>query len=123
MKKSINIKLIALPAVLIVSLWANDAAYNRGERLYFANGCTSCHGPEGEGSTTFPKLANQNKAYLIKKLQDFRAGKASSASQEMMAQFAQNLSDAQMNDLATFLSEHKSKETPDVSNDLLGVDF
>lgn len=115
-----KMKLIVLPSLLTVSLMANDAAYNRGETLYFSKGCSSCHGPEAEGSSTYPKLAQQQKKYLVQKLTDFRAGKASSPAQQMMAQFAQNLSDRDINDIATFCSDHKEKKLPDVSDDLLG---
>ncbi len=113
-------KLLVLPALLMTSLQADDAAYNRGEALYFSKACSSCHGPEAEGSSSYPKLARQQKKYLVQKLEDFRAGKASSPSQQMMAQFAQNLSDRDIDDIATFCSDHKEKKIPDVSDDLLG---
>ena len=118
---SVRIKRVAWSALLAsVPMLANDAAYNRGETLYFSKGCASCHGPSAEGSSTFPRLANQQKSYLVKKLSDFRAGRTSTPPQEMMAQFAQDLSDRNIDDLATFLSEHKKKETPDVNDNLLG---
>lgn len=101
-------------------LLANDAAYNRGETLFFEKGCSSCHGPDAEGSSMYPRLANRSKATLTNKLKKFRAGKTATPSQQMMAQFAQTLSNKQIDDLTTFLSRHKKKQIEDVPDDLLG---
>lgn len=105
---------------LSLPLIANDAAYNRGETLFFEKGCSSCHGPDAEGSSMYPKLANRSKVTLKNKLKRFRAGKTTTSSQQMMAQFAQTLSDKDIDDLTTFLANHRKKATEDVSDDLLG---
>lgn len=34
--------------------------------------CTACHGPNGEGMATFPRLANQHEDYLVKQLDVFQ---------------------------------------------------
>jgi len=99
---------------------ADDNAYNRGEMLFFANACSSCHGPSAEGSSTYPRLANKKKEYLKKKLIDFRSGKAQSVSQQMMAQFAKKLTDKDIDDLSFFLSTHKKVHVEDVEDDILG---
>jgi len=111
--------------VLFISLFAllaqaDVAQYNRGEMLFFANACSSCHGPGAEGSVTYPKLANKKQSYLRKKLLNFKAGKALSVSQQMMAQFTQKLSEKDIDDLTYFLSHHKKVEIDDVSDAYLG---
>ena len=111
---------IVLFIILITSMYANENMYNRGEMLFFANACSSCHGPSAEGSSTYPRLANKKRAYLKKKLIDFRAGKASSVSQQMMAQFAEKLTDKDIDDLTFFLSTHKKVHVDDVGDDILG---
>ena len=116
----LKMRFIILFVLLISGLYAESASYNRGEVLFFAKGCSSCHGPSAEGSTTYPKLAKKPKKYLIKKLQDFKAGKAISVSQQMMAQFANELDDKNIEDLATFLSQHKEAKIEDVPDDYLG---
>ena len=113
-------RLIIVLAIMFVGLSANDVSYNRGEMLFFANGCSSCHGPAGEGSSSYPRLANQKDAYLQKKLMDFRAGKANSVSQQMMSQFANKLSDREIEDLSYFLSHHKKEDINDVNDAYLG---
>jgi len=101
-------------------MYADENAYNRGEMLFFANACSSCHGPSAEGSSTYPRLANKEKEYLKKKLIDFRSGKAQSVSQQMMAQFAKKLTDKDIDDLSFFLSTHKKVHVEDVEDDILG---
>ncbi|ADN09661.1 c-type cytochrome [Sulfurimonas autotrophica] len=113
-------RFILLFIILIVQIYGDEDAYNRGEMLFFANACSSCHGPSAEGSSTYPRLANKKEEYLKKKLIDFRAGKAKSVSQQMMAQFAKKLTDKDIDDLSFFLSAHKKVHVEDVEDDILG---
>lgn len=113
-------RLFLLFLLLISPIFANEQSYNRGEMLFFSKGCSSCHGPDAEGSTTYPKLANKKKSYLLERFHAFKSGKVFNNSQQMMAQFIEQLSEQDINDLATFLSEHKQVQTEDVSDELLG---
>jgi len=113
-------KLIFFLLLFLSMLYANDASYNRGETLFFSKSCSSCHGPDAMGTTTYPRLANKKESYLIKKLKDFRAGKAETVSQQMMAQFARKLDDENIADLAYFLSHHKKPKTEELDDDILG---
>jgi len=101
-------------------IYAATAQYNRGELLYYSKGCNGCHGSSAEGGGSFPRLANKNKNYLIKRLYYFKQGKSSNQMQQMMIPFALKLSDAQIKDLAMYLSEHKIEETEELSDDLMG---
>jgi len=114
------VRYVLLFIILIVQMDADDNAYNRGEMLFFANACSSCHGPSAEGSSSYPRLANKKREYLKKKLIDFRAGKAQSVSQQMMAQFAKKLTDKEIDDLSFFFSTHKKVHVEDVADDILG---
>lgn len=113
-------RLFILLFVVVTGALANDTAYNKGEMLFFSKGCSSCHGASAEGSSTYPRLANKNEKYLIQKLQDFKAGKGKTVSQEMMAQFAQKLSDKNIKDLAHFFAHHKKEKEERLDDDLLG---
>jgi len=106
--------------LLLSYVFANEAAYNRGEIIYFSKGCTSCHGPAAEGSSSYPRLAHKQEAYLEKKLKYFRTGKVDSVPRQMMAQFARKLSDRDIQDLVVFFSHHKDVEVDDVPDDILG---
>jgi len=113
-------KSLILLIFLAVQAFSNDVSYNRGEMLFFSKGCSSCHGASAEGSSTYPKLANKEEIFIIKKLTNFKAGIADSVSQQMMAQFAQKLSAKDIKSLAYFLSHYKEVEVKDVEDDLLG---
>ena len=106
--------------LLSLHILHSDASYNRGETLFFAKACTSCHGAAAEGSTTYPKLANKKEMYLLKKLYYFKKGDVLTVSQQMMAQFIHKLSEQNIKDLAHFLATHKRVEIDDVADDILG---
>lgn len=114
-------KQFALLMLVVIGLSAaNDSSYNRGEMIFFSKGCSSCHGADAEGSGMYPKLAGKEEDYIIKKLKNFRAGKTTSTSQDMMAQFAQKLSDKNIQDLAHFFFKHKKGKEEKVNDDILG---
>jgi len=72
-----------------------------GEELFTIN-CVACHGEQGNSlAASFPKLAGQNKKYLIKQINNFKSGARVNAlmvepmaalPQEMIEQVAQYLS-------------------------------
>ncbi len=66
--------------------------------------CASCHGPGGNASTpTFPKLAGQQKSYLVAQLTAYRAHTRSDADAvAYMWGVAAHLSDAQIAGLADY---------------------
>ena len=104
----------------ICSILLGSQLYNKGEYIFFAKSCSSCHGPEAKGTTTAPKLAHKKQTYLLQRLQNFKAGKVYTQKQEMMSQFVQKLSNDDLKALSIFLSEIKEKKTPEVADDLLG---
>ena len=69
--------------------------------------CAACHGADGNsGTPANPKLAQQHPAYLVKQLQEFKSGKRASA---VMSGFAATLSDADMTNIAVWLTSQKAK--------------
>ena len=74
---------------------AGDAA--AGKNLAVA--CGACHGADGNGMSPFPKLAGQGEKYLLKQMQDIRDG---ARSVPTMAGQVDNMSDAQLADIAAF---------------------
>jgi cytochrome c553 len=64
--------------------------------------CAACHGAVGiSPNTSWPNLAGQQKAYLVKQLKEFRNGKRSDP---WMSPMAKLLSDEDINDLAAFFN-------------------
>jgi cytochrome c553 len=69
--------------------------------------CAACHGADGNsGAPANPKLAQQHPEYLVKQLQEFKSGKRANA---IMQGFAATLSDADMKNIAAFVTSKKSK--------------
>ena len=69
--------------------------------------CAACHGVDGNSSSpVWPKLAGQHEEYIVKQLMDFKAGKRENA---QMTPMAINLSEQDINDLATYYSSQKPK--------------
>ncbi len=73
----------------------------------FAAVCVACHGADGNsGSPENPKLAQQHPEYLVKQLQEFKAGKRKSP---VMQGFASALSDDDMKNIAYWVTANKAK--------------
>ena len=89
--------ILALMLVFAVSMAEASGASDK------ASLCASCHGQAGiSDSPMVPNLAGQKKDYLVKQLNDFRAGKRNNA---IMMSMAQNLTDEDISELATYFSE------------------
>lgn len=61
--------------------------------------CASCHGKDGGGMASFPRLAGMNAAYLRKQLQDFDSGSRGNA---VMKPIASALSPADRDAMANY---------------------
>lgn len=81
--------------------------------------CGACHGATGiSPAPTYPNLAGQQAAYIVKQLADFKSG---ARTDMMMAPMAVNLSEQDMADLAAFFSSQpRSGEQAAVSADASG---
>ncbi|MFC5500416.1 c-type cytochrome [Caenimonas terrae] len=69
--------------------------------------CAACHGADGNsGVPANPKLAQQHPEYVVKQLQDFKSGKRPSP---IMQPMASQLSDADMKNIAAWVTSKKGK--------------
>ncbi len=77
----------------------------KGEASYTAV-CAACHAPDGNSVIPVnPKLAQQHPEYLVKQLQEFKAGKRANA---IMNGMSAALSDDDMRNIAYFVGGKKS---------------
>lgn len=75
--------------------------------------CAGCHGADGNSiATTFPKLAGQQKVYLLRELKDYKSGKRVS---EIMVPLVATLSDDDLSNLAAYYA--KQKAAPGIAGD------
>ena len=78
----------------------------RGETLY-GQVCASCHAADGNSNVpTQPKLAQQHPRYLVKQLQDYKAGRRKNA---IMQGFASTLTEDDMQNIAYWLETKAAK--------------
>jgi cytochrome c553 len=68
--------------------------------------CGACHGIDGNSANaTYPKLAGQNEAYIVRQLGNFKAGKRVNP---IMAPFAAALSEQDMHDLGAYFASQQA---------------
>ena len=81
--------------------------------------CSACHTADGSrGSPANPILAGQHPEYLVKQLQEFKAGKRKNA---IMAGFAGTLSDEDMRNVAAFYASKTAKPGAAKDKDLAAL--
>lgn len=69
-----------------------------------AANCANCHGTNGVSQGIVPSLAGQSKADLVRKMQEFKSGKATGT---IMPQLAKGYTDAQIDLAAGFFAAQK----------------
>jgi cytochrome c553 len=99
--KKLALTVIALFGIISIANGAGNVAAGEEKSAM----CQGCHGPDGNSPMgDFPSLAGQHDSYLIKQLNDFKAGKRSN---EMMDAIAPTLSDEDITDIAAYFSSQK----------------
>ena len=90
-----------------VAAAAGDAAKGKEKSAV----CAACHGTDGNSTAPVnPRLAGQHESYLYRALQDYKSGVGKNA---VMAGFAGQLSDEDMQDLAAYFASQRGLATPD----------
>ena len=112
--------LIFIIYLTLIQAFANP--YEKGKDLYFQKGCANCHGTQGEGTGYYPKLTNRSKNYIAKRLTAFKEGKSTTQKQEIMFTFTNSLTDQDMSELSTFLSNFQldTSDKYKINDDILG---
>ena len=81
---------------------AGDVSAGKGKSAT----CAACHGADGNSPmASFPKIAGQGEAYLLKQMKEFKSGARKNA---MMAPMVAALSEQDMADLAAYFASNTS---------------
>ena len=93
----------------------------KGEAL-FKRTCVACHGEQGQGMETMPRLAGQPSEYIRKALTRFRSNDPSRAGSVMLG-IASQLSDEDIESLASYLAQLQltARQERQASEQLLGL--
>lgn len=77
-------------------------------------GCSTCHGFDGRGADpVYPKIGQQKFVYLTNQLKNWRAASRTNDPMGQMRAVAKNLTDEDINDVATYLSQAASSTPGD----------
>ena len=93
--------IIALAAVLLLAAPSVQAGGDAARGAELAADCADCHGANGEGDGDNPKLAGKAEADIVAALAGYKSGEREDES-GMMADFAVDLSEQDMADLAAY---------------------
>jgi len=95
-----------LPVALLMAMSIASASASAADPATIAQqgsgqttACASCHGKDGGGQASFPRLAGMNATYLLKQLQDFTNGLRTNA---VMQPIAATLSPADRTAMARY---------------------
>jgi cytochrome c len=104
MKASILLMALILPASVSGVANAGD-----GAKLFAEKTCTACHGKAGNKPLMpdYPKIAGQNKAYIVKQMTDIKSGKRANGNSAAMQGVMVLVNEEDIKDLAEYVSKLK----------------
>jgi len=91
--------MIAIMFILMLAAGSVQAGGDVANGKTLSDDCVDCHGDDGMGDEDTPALAGMNAAEHAKKLADFKSGAVES---DDMVDYAADLSDQDMADLAAY---------------------
>ena len=97
------IKMLALALTCAVSA-TQVASVTPAQARSWAAGCANCHGTDGKAQPGHESLAGVAKEDIIKKMQDFKAGRKPAT---LMHQLAKGYSDEQIEAIAGYFAAQK----------------
>jgi cytochrome c len=102
--------MFVVAALGAVAFSGSAAAALDGKALYSEKTCNACHGPQGNKALMpdYPRIAGQNKAYIVKQMQDIKSGARANGNSAAMKGVMHLVSDAEIEAIA----EHVSKLKP-----------
>jgi cytochrome c553 len=81
---------------------ATERLVRKGDASRMITPCASCHGAKGEGKDITPALAGQVPEYFMRTMQAYKQQARHNDVQQGMAQFAKDLTDQEIADLAIY---------------------
>ena len=112
-KKSLAFALTALLSGQIHAETSHADSVSAGKQKTAS--CVSCHGEHGNSTMPmFPKLAQQNSAYIVNQLKAFKDG---TRKDPMMATIATSLTENDMTDIAHYYEAQKESPEPEETFD------
>ncbi len=100
-------RLLLVGASTALSLASIQALALDGATLFKTKTCIACHGPEGKKpiQPNYPKLAGQNKAYLLQQMKDIKSGARNNGNTAAMKGVMHLVNEQEMEAIADYLSK------------------
>lgn len=95
----------SIAATMLIALSGSASAAD-GAALYTSKGCTACHGADAKSPImpTYPKLAGQNKEYVVEQMTDIKSGARSNGQSAAMKAIMAGVSDEEIAAIADYVS-------------------
>lgn len=74
-----------------------------GQAIYEET-CRNCHGPKAQGMASFPKLAGEDAAHLVMRLEQYKSGDTVGPNSALMIPIASDLSHQDIVNVAAYIS-------------------
>jgi sulfide dehydrogenase cytochrome subunit len=97
--------IILVAAVVALAAHAQAPAPDPNLGRNIAASCANCHGTNGVSQGGIPSLAGQSKSELVRKMQDFKAGRTPAT---IMTQLTKGYTDEQIELAAAYLAAQKT---------------
>ena len=101
----------ALSLFLALNFFTVDAMTGNIDagKIRYTKNCVNCHGPAGMGLASYPKISGLEIAYIVDRLETYRAGIEIGPNSALLIMMAQPLSDAEIANLAAYLNAQNTK--------------
>ncbi|MEO2267219.1 c-type cytochrome [Pseudoalteromonas sp. YIC-656] len=99
-------KVLMGAGAIAMSAMAMNAQAADGKALYTEKNCHTCHGADGKTPIMplYPKLAGQNKDYMVAQMKDIKSGARSNGMSMAMKAMVANVSDEEFEAIAAYLA-------------------
>lgn len=84
--------------------------YEDGNETTGAPACAGCHQSSGKGTAVYPRLAGQQREYLLNQLKSFSTAERSNDKNKLMSSVAERLSEQEMKAVAEYISSLAAKQ-------------
>jgi cytochrome c len=98
-----------LIALILAASVSGVANAGDGAKLFAEKTCTACHGKDGKTPLMpdYPKIAGQNKAYILRQMTDIKSGKRANGNAAAMQGVMVIVTDEEIKDIAEYVSSLK----------------
>ena len=98
--------LLSIAMVASLAAFSSSVLADEGADLYTAKTCNTCHGADAKTpiAPNYPKLAGQNKDYLVQQVKDIRDGNRTNGQTAAMKGIVAALTDDEIEKISAYIA-------------------